>query len=121
MKKIYLNALVISLTLFSVLVKSEEPQWLEGVYVNEDHDARAKSLTFCKAGMALYDFINAGYVVEGEGNDRVITLYSNGAFKLKVAENGKVLMPDDDFTKQWLTNSRLKLDATQPYECKLGF
>lgn len=125
MKKIYLNTLLISLTLFSALVKSEEPQWLEGVYVNEDHDALAKSLTFCKAGMALYDFINAGYVVEGEGegegDDRVITLYSNGAFKLKVAENGKVLMPDDDFTKQWLTKSRLKLDATQPYECKPGF
>lgn len=30
-------------------------------------------------------------------------------------------MPDDDFTKQWLTKSRLKLDATQPYECKPGF
>ncbi|HEA3202760.1 TPA: hypothetical protein RVS02_004349 [Aeromonas veronii] len=71
--------------------------------------------------MALYDFINAGYVVEGEGDDRVITLYSNGAFKLKVAENGKILMPDDDFTKQWLTKSRLKLDATQSYECKPSF
>lgn len=90
---------------FSALVKSEEPQWLEGVYVNEDHDALVKSLTFCKAGMALYDFINSGYVVEGEGegDGRVITHYSNGAFKLKVVENGKVLMPDDDFTKQWLT------------------
>lgn len=88
---------------FSALVKSEEPQWLEGLYVNEDHDALVKSLTFCKAGMALYDFINSGYVVEGEGDGRVITLYSNGAFKLKVVENGKVLMPDDDFTKQWLT------------------
>ncbi|WP_206781048.1 hypothetical protein, partial [Aeromonas dhakensis] len=60
MKKIYLNTLLISLTLFSALVKSEEPQWLEGVYVNEDHDALAKSLTFCKAGLALYDLYGDG-------------------------------------------------------------
>ncbi|MFP1757667.1 hypothetical protein [Lonsdalea quercina] len=99
----------------------EEPQWLEGIFVNQDKNALAKSLTFCPAGQALYDFVRAAYVVEGKDDGRVITLYSNGAFRIKVSDNGNELLPDDDFTEKWLTSSSLKRDPSQHYECKPRF
>lgn len=99
----------------------EEPQWLSGVYVNQDQGALADELTFCPAGKALFSSILAAYVVEGKDDGRVVTLYSNGAFTLKVADNGNQLLPADDFTRQWLTKSSLKRDTRKQDECKSGY
>ncbi len=118
MSKYFSIYIVILLSLFPFFVKGEQPQWLEGVYVNADNDALAKSLTFCQNGQALFDFISAGYTVEGNDDKRIITLYSNGAFKLKVSEQGKLLTPADDFTREWLTKTHLQHNPDQSYECK---
>ncbi|MEH0874960.1 hypothetical protein QM999_09640 [Pectobacterium cacticida] len=87
-------------------VMGDEPQWLEGGFVNQDKSSLNKSLTFCPAGQALYDFIKAAYVVEGKDDNRVITLYSNGAFTIKVSYNGNALLPGDELTKTWLTKNK---------------
>ncbi|MEQ9971535.1 hypothetical protein ABRP72_20455 [Pectobacterium carotovorum] len=118
MKK-YINFLVVPFVLsMSLTAMGEEPQWLDGVFVNQDKSSLNKSLTFCPAGRALYDFVNAAYVVEGKDDSRIITLYSNGAFNIKVSDNGNELLPNDEFTKEWLTKSSLKRDPNQNYECK---
>lgn len=118
MKK-YIKSLVVPFVLSMPLTAmGEEPQWLEGVFVNQDKDSSTESLTFCPAGQALYDFVKAAYVVEGKDDNRVITLYSNGAFTIKVADNGNELLPGDEFTKTWLTKSSLKRDPNKNYKCK---
>ncbi|KAA8998564.1 hypothetical protein FJU30_16315 [Affinibrenneria salicis] len=109
-------AIALSLGLSSQLMASE-PQWLEGTFVNQDKTSLAKELAFCPAGKASFSGIRAAYVIEGKDNERIITLYSNGAFKLKVAQNGDELLPADDFTKQWLTETSLKRDPNQQYQC----
>ncbi|OSN08635.1 hypothetical protein [Lonsdalea iberica] len=42
----------------------EAPQWLEGIFVNQDKNTLVKSQRFCPAGQALYDFMRAAYVIE---------------------------------------------------------
>ncbi|PWC11808.1 hypothetical protein B4923_13380 [Brenneria roseae subsp. americana] len=121
MKK-YIKILFATLALgMPLMAVSDEPQWLEGVFVNQDKNALAKTLTFCPAGQALFDFIRAAYIIEGRDDDRIITLYSNGAFRLKVSDKGNELLPENDFTKEWLTKSSLKHDPNQQYECKPRF
>lgn len=118
----YIKFLVLPFVLSMPLAAmGEDPQWLEGVFVNQDKDPKAESLTFCPAGQALYDFVKAAYVVEGKDDSRIITLYSNGAFTIKVSDNGNELLPGDEFTKTWLTKSSLKRDSNQKYECKPRF
>lgn len=114
-----LAAALILATPLTVMAE-DDPQWLSGVYVNEDKDALAESLTFCPAGKALYDWVKAAYIVEGKDDKRVVTVYSNGAFTLNVADQGNTLIPANDFTKQWLSKSQLKRDPGQQYECKSG-
>lgn len=118
----YIKFLVIPFVLsMPQIAIGEEPQWLEGVFVNQDKTSLVKDVIFCPAGKVILDFIKAAYIVEGKDDNRVITLYSNGAFNMKVSDNGNELLPKDEFTKKWVTSSGLKRDPSQEYECKPQF
>jgi hypothetical protein len=115
MKKL---SLLLSLGMITTLATSAyADNWLEGTYMNQDKNNSMDEIIFCKDGKVSVAMTKRKYKILTKNNEQYVELNSNGKFTFKVSADKKELSPADKFTKDWFTQTGLKLDAKKKGTC----
>lgn len=100
-----------------ISVNAYAGSWLSGVYVNQDSSGMMDEVIFCDAGKAYAGMAHRSYQMQEKDGHEYVVLNSNGKFTFQVSEDKTELLPADDFTKEWFTKDKLRLDPNRKDTC----